>query len=188
MKRLAMGFKPVVDLLVAELAGQDEAPQGETRVAGRLAHRSIGSPPEAFGAGGKNQFGGPGLLRCEVHRHHEGAFGAAAMVVAQDGVVVQGQGVSQPALPQSHVMGLRVGPPLLEHAVQPGTEEGVVQPQTEAGGAQSNGPYLGVLAVAPFAPSSPLVGEQFGDRTMGPPERMNAVADHVKGPFPFGVA
>ena len=186
--RLAMDVKLVVDGGVAEFPGQDKAPQGGSRVTARLAYGSIGCPPEALGAGGKNQFGGLGLLGRQVHRQHQGAFGAAAMVVAQDGIVIKRQGVAQPPVPQPQVMGLGVRPPLIEHAVQRGAEKSVVEPQTEAGGAQSNGPYLGVLAVAPFVSASPLLCEQFGDRTMRPRERIVTIADHVKRLFPFRIA
>ena len=65
-------------------------------------------------------------------------------------------------------MFLRILPPILEHAVVVAAVKGVMEPQTEARSGHSQWPDLGVLAVAPFRPTRPLIGQELRNAGVRP--------------------
>lgn len=69
-----------------------------------------------------------------------------------------------------------------------GGEDLVVEPQTEARTTESVRPDLSVLTVAAEVAVVPLIGKVSSHARVVPGERVIAVADHLKGLIPLGIA
>lgn len=127
------------------------------------------------------------LLRRKIPGGCDDADGSTTHVLIHDWIVVQVKSNWVAILPD-HVVLSSIFPPLVERTMVFGGEDLVVEPQTEARTTESVRPDLSVLTVAAEVAVVPLIGKVSSHARVAPGERVIAVADHLKGLIPLGIA